>query len=396
MRDRRFLWWGLGIVLAVGLLFGAPVLAETKKPIKIGAIFDLTGFLAALGEDSKRGALLAFEQAGYRVAGRPIKFIYEDGASAPAATMDKARKLVETDKVAVTFGPVHSGCGAAIAGYLDKMKVPNLSISHHGDNMPLKHQWMWLSCGILRQGAYAGGIYAYEELGYRTVTTIGTDFVAGWDFIGGFVEGFKDRGGKVVQKQWFPPPTKDFTSYIVALKPADVVATCTIGAACLGFYPQYNELGVKMPTFSVLADPLSPSIAKQLGNLNKGLVARGNWFHTGDNPGNKEFVQAYKKKWGEIPGEKSAGAFATVQIILKALSDTGGDTSPQALRKALMEVSVDTINGHITFTPERVAVFTYPIAKVDENLVPRVVAEYRVRSDKVGDKMVVKLVKRVF
>jgi len=375
------------------LLLGVHVQAQVEKPIKIGAIFDLTGPLAPLGEDSKRGALLAFEQVGNRVAGRPIEFIFDDGASDPTTTLDKARKLVETDKVAVTFGPVHSGCGEAIAGYLDRVKVPNLSISHHSDNMPLKRQWMWLSAGILRQGAYAGGIYAYEGLGYRTVTTIGSDYVAGRDFIAGFVQGFQEKGGKVVQQQWFPIGTRDYTSFIVALKPADFVAAFTTGAECLAFYRQYNELGGKMPLFSVTADPLSPSIAKQLGNLTKGMVARGNWYPTDDTPGNKEFVQAYQKKWGEIPGEKSAGAFVTAQIILKALTEARGDTSSEVLRKALIEVSLDTIHGRITFTPDRVAVFTYPIAKVDDNLVPRVVARYSVRADKVGDKMVVKIVK---
>lgn len=396
MKNRGLLLCGVWIACFMSLLLGVPAQPQTEKPIKIGAIFDMTGTTAALGEDSKRGALLAFEQAGYRVAGRPIEFIFEDGASDPTTTLDKARKLVETDKVAITFGPVHSGCGEAIAGYMDKVKVPNLSISHHSDNMPLKRQWMWLSCGILRQGAYAGGIYAYEQLGYRTVTTIGGDWVAGREFVGGFVQGFQEKGGKVVQQQWSPIGTKDYSPFILALKPADFIAFHMQGTECLAFFPQYKELGIKMPRFAINSDPLSPSVARQLGNHNKGLVARGNWFPTDDTPGNKEFVQAYQKKWGDIPGEKSAGAFVTTQIILKALTNVRGDTSPERLHKALTEVSLDTIHGHITFTPDRVAVFTYPIAQVDDNLVHRVVARYLVRSDKVGDKMVVKLVKRVF
>jgi branched-chain amino acid transport system substrate-binding protein len=196
MRDRRFVWFGVGIVLLLVVLLGASVQSASERPIKIGAIFDLTGTLAPLGEDSKRGAQLALEQAGYRVAGRPIEFIFEDGASDPTTTLDKTRKLVETDKVAVTFGPVHSGCGEAIAGYLDRVKVPNLSISHHSDNMPLKRQWMWLSCGILRQGVYAGGLYAAEGLGFKTVTTIASDYVAGRDFTAGFLQGFQEKGGE--------------------------------------------------------------------------------------------------------------------------------------------------------------------------------------------------------
>ena len=396
MRSRKSVWWGAGVIALFVILLGVGVQSAPEKPIKIGAIFDLTGTLAPLGEDSKRGAQLALEQAGNRVAGKPIEFIFEDGASDPTTTLDKTRKLVETDKVAVTFGPVHSGCGEAIAGYLDRVKVPNLSISHHSDNMPLKRQWMWLSCGILRQGAYAGGLYAAEGLGYKTVATIGSDYVAGRDFVAGFLQGFQEKGGKVVQQQWFPQGTKDFTPFVVGLKQADFVAVFATGAECLGFFRQYNELGGKIQLFALTADPLSPSIAKQLGNLTKGMVARGNWFPTAETPGNKEFVQAYQKKFGDIPGEKSAGAFVTTQIILKALTDTRGDTSPEVLKKALINVSFDTIHGQIAFTQDRVAIFTYPIVKVDANLVPKVVAQYTVRADKAGDKMEVKLVKRVF
>jgi branched-chain amino acid transport system substrate-binding protein len=396
MRDRRFVLVWVGIALLLVVLIGASVQSAPERPIKIGAIFDLTGTLAPLGEDSKRGALLALEQAGYRVAGKPVEFVFEDGASDPTTSLDKARKLVDTDKVVATFGPVHSGCGEAIAGYLDRVKVPNLSISHHSDNMPLKRQWMWLSCGILRQGAYAGGMYAFEGAGFKTVTTIASDYVAGRDFVAGFVQGFQEKGGKVIQQQWFPQGTKDYTPFIVGLQPADFVAVFTTGAECLGFFRQYGELGGKMPLFSITADPLSPSIAKQLGNLTKGMIARGNWYPTDETPGNKEFVQSYQKKYGDIPGEKSAGAFVATQIILKALADTRGETSSDLLHKALVNVSFDTIHGRIAFTQDRVAIFTYPIAKVDTNLVPKVVARYTVRADKAGDKMAVKLVNRVF
>ena len=58
MKNRRLLWCGVGIASLMGLLLGVHVQAQLEKPIKIGAIFDLTGTLAPLGEDSKRGALL--------------------------------------------------------------------------------------------------------------------------------------------------------------------------------------------------------------------------------------------------------------------------------------------------------------------------------------------------
>lgn len=71
---------------------------------------------------------------------------------------------------------------------------------------------------------------AYEKLGYRTATTIGADYVAGHDFIGGFVQAFEERGGKVIQQQWYPMGATDFTSYIINLKKADCLVAWLPGS----------------------------------------------------------------------------------------------------------------------------------------------------------------------
>ena len=145
----------------------------------------MTGFLAPIGTDSQKGALLAFEQAGNKVGGKQLQLVWEDGGSHPATTMDKARKLVEVDKVKLIIGPIDSGAALGMASYLDKVKVPNVSIAFHSDDMPLAHGWMFVTGGLLRQGAYASGVYAYEKLGYRTAATLCQDYVAGHEIDSG-------------------------------------------------------------------------------------------------------------------------------------------------------------------------------------------------------------------
>ena len=36
------------------------------------------------------------------------------------------------------------------------------------------------------------------------------------------MQGFIDSGGQVIQKQWVPIGTQDFSPYLAAMKPADV------------------------------------------------------------------------------------------------------------------------------------------------------------------------------
>ncbi len=400
MKARSLFWCGVVIGIIMIFLSSSSVRgwaqSKEKGSIKIGAIFDLTGFLAPLGADSQQGAILALEKAGYKVAGRPVEFIREDGASDIDPTLDKARKLVESDKVCLIIGPIHSGAVLGMAGYLDRVSVPNLNIAYTPEALSLEHQWVWQVSGQLRQGTYPSGVYAYEKLGYRTATTLAQDYVAGREFIAGFAQAFKERGGNVIQEQWYPNGTTDFTSYIINLKKADCLAAWFPGADAFGAFRQLKELGNKTPIIQPEDGGIttSPPAMKELGNSIVGVDVTALYSYTADTPGNKEFVQAYKTRWnGAIPGPMSGAAYTTTQIALEALRKTGGDTSPQALRKALSEISIDTVRGHISFNKDRVAVFTCFIVKVDKDLVPKVVGEYRVKSDKVGNKMVVSIVK---
>jgi len=400
MKPIRLLWGG--IVVSLVIVFLSSFLLRTwaqpreKGPIKIGGIFDLTGFLAPLGADSQQGAILAFEKVGYKVAGRPIEFIREDGACNTDTTLDKARKLVEADKVCLIIGPIHSGAVLGMSGYLDRVKVPNLNIAYTPEALPLEHQSVWQVSGTLRQGTYASGVYAYEKLGYRTATTLAQDYVAGREFIEGFVQAFQERGGKVIQQQWYPAGTTDFTSYLISLKKADCLVPWFPGADAFAGFRQLKELGIKMPVIMPEdgGATTSPPAMKELGDSIVGIDVTALYGYTCDTPGNKEFVEAYKKRWnGALPGPMSGAAYATAQVALEALKKAGGDTSPQALSKALYGVSLNTIRGPISFNRDRIAVFTCFIVKVGKDLVPRVVGQYVVRGDKVGNKIVVGLAK---
>jgi len=96
---------------AVGILVSLWFTGETayaqKDTLKIGMVTDLTGFLNVNGVHIRQAALMALEDADYTVAGKKIEFIVEDEAGSPAIAMDKARKLVESDKVCAFLGPLH-------------------------------------------------------------------------------------------------------------------------------------------------------------------------------------------------------------------------------------------------------------------------------------------------
>ena len=141
------------IGILVSSLFTGHMAYAQKEPIKIGLITDLTGFLNINGIVIRQAAIMALEEINYTVGDRKVELIVEDEAGSPAVAMDKARKLVETDKVCLFLGPFHGGAVAALAGYAEKVQTPQVVTwySIPGDQM-LKLHWTWVPFGSLESG----------------------------------------------------------------------------------------------------------------------------------------------------------------------------------------------------------------------------------------------------
>ena len=119
---RKVLCMLFAVMLLVAFFARGAIAAE--KEIRIGFITDLTSMLSINGISMRQAAILAMEEVGYKVAGKPAKLLVEDEASDPAIAMDKARRLVETDKIALLLGPFHGGCSSAVAEYVNRTRTP--------------------------------------------------------------------------------------------------------------------------------------------------------------------------------------------------------------------------------------------------------------------------------
>src|SRR5690606_7140922 len=85
---------------------GTGTAAVGNDPIKVGILHSLSGTMAVSEVAVKDADLMAIEEinAAGGVLGRQIEPIVEDGASDWPTFAEKARKLIESDNVAVTFG----------------------------------------------------------------------------------------------------------------------------------------------------------------------------------------------------------------------------------------------------------------------------------------------------
>ena len=394
MKDKKGIWMLVSLLVIISLLIGsfscAPA-APKEETIKIGGLFELTGLISTCGVQESQAVIVALEQVGYEVAGKKIEYFEEDTGTDVAMTMDKVRKLVERDKVGITIGPTWGPSGQAMAPYLQRMQVPALAISAYQDELaPFRS--FWLTTGLLRGQTYSMGVYAYEELGYRTASVMSQDWSAMFQYADGFVMGFEESGGEVIQHQFPPIGTFDYTPYIVKLEDADVLAVEIIGAEEIAVVQQLKEQGVwgKMPVvLPTEVGLLDPPMLEAVGEAAVGLVCEAHYRWGAPTTGNEEFVAAYKERWGYYPGGYAGMAYAATQVALNAIERTGGDMSYDALSKALDETDLDTVRGHVSFTEQRVGITEARIVRIVNMISPQefvidTIARYKVTPELVG------------
>ncbi len=350
----------------------APAPAE---PIKIGHMRPLTGHMAATGKRMIEGGAFAFEKAGYEVAGRKIEVIVADSGANPAMALDAAKKLVEHDKVSMIIGPTVAGTVMAVSNYMSKAGIP-LIISNPAPEGIIfeKHQWTFMSGGSYSQASSPMGVFAYEELGYKTVTVITGDWQAGHTFLGAFMGGYKSKGGEVIQEQYPPFDAADFAPYLASLKDADAVAAWFDGVTSIRFLSQFHELGIRkrMPLLAAFHGSFfAPFILRELPPAASEAIV-GEYCPTPYSPlldteVNKRFVEEWEAKFGELPEDTDTGPYSGVLVALAALEATGGDTSPDKLREAILGVEIESPEGPIRFDQgTKCAIKTYYIGKVEK------------------------------
>ena len=115
------------LIFAVAMLTG--VQAADKKPLKVGAIFSVTGKASWLGDPEKKTVMMIVDEVNKAggVNGFPLEVMVEDDEGLEPKAVNAAEKLINKENVLAIVGPSVSGCSLAIKPICDNAKIPNVS-----------------------------------------------------------------------------------------------------------------------------------------------------------------------------------------------------------------------------------------------------------------------------
>ena len=110
--------------------------ARAADAVRIGLNNPLTGPYAALGKNEQIGCQMALEAINAKggILGRPVELVVEDSTSGDAGVaVQKARKLIDGDKVDFLLGNVNSALSLAIAEVSNEKGILHIVPGGHTD-----------------------------------------------------------------------------------------------------------------------------------------------------------------------------------------------------------------------------------------------------------------------
>lgn len=337
------------LILAAGLAFGSPVMAQTT----IGAVIPLSGASATQGEDQRRGIEIAVEEvnAAGGVLGKPLKVLIEDSGGRPPSALDAAKKLVAVDKVPAVIGEYSSGITLPMAAYLMQEGKIHINIGSSSNKV---RQIGPTSFSVIGLEAVSSKFSAADALamGWKKVVVVGPNNAYGHGMAEGFKEEFEKIGGSVVSTLLY---TEGQTSYRRELQQAaqfkpDAFIYSAYGKDAALINREAFELGVnKTPWYAIYftmctADSKPEFVTGQYG-MDLNFIGAGG----------KGYEEAYKKKYGMGFKTSFSGYGYDAVKVFAAAANKAGSVEPAAVKAALVEVgkNYEGATGTIVFDADR-------------------------------------------
>ena len=356
------------------------VSAQAAEAVKVGVLHSLSGTMA-ISETSLRDVLLfTFDEinAAGGVMGKKIEPVVVDGASNWPLFAEKAKQLLDQDKVSVTFGCWTSVSRKSVLPVFEEKKgLLFYPVQYEGEEMSPN---IFYTAEAVNQQATPAVDYLLEE-GKKKFYLIGSDYVypqttnlilleyllskgVPIENIGG---GFtKDASGKIISAGKYTPfGHTDYQQIVSEIKQfaasgdACIISTLN-GDTNVPFFKEYAAAGLDaescpVVSFSVSEDEFRGLPASQL----VGQLGCWTYFQSIKSPENAKFIKSFQA-WlakSDVPGIVKEGRVTCSPMVLsyngvylwKAAVEKAGSFEVEKVMAALKGgISFDGPGGKVT------------------------------------------------
>ncbi|AUS98842.1 ethanolamine utilization protein EutJ [Clostridium thermosuccinogenes] len=316
---------------------------STGDTIKIGLNYELSGGVAAYGQSSRDGILMAFDEINAKggVLGKKIEPVVMDNSSKADEATSVTTKLVNKEKVVAVLGPATSGAFKATIPAATKRKVPAISSSATADDVTVDKngvkEYAFKTCfNDAFQGTSMANFASKTLNASKAVilTDNANDYSKG--LAKSFKETFTANGGTIVAEEAFVADEKDFNAVLTKIKGMDfdVIYLPAYYEEVGLIIKQARDLGIDKPFLG--GDGYdSPELIKIAGASALNNVFFSNHYSSQDTDAKVvEFVENFKAKYGKEPDAFHALGYDLGYFIADAI-ERAGEADSVKIKEAL-------------------------------------------------------------
>jgi branched-chain amino acid transport system substrate-binding protein len=359
---KRRIWMGISILMSLALMLSvhAGVAAAAGKEAKIGLAFSMTGAAAGYGATQKNGVQLAVDEINAAAGADGLKLIpiFEDDASTPQQGTNVFNKFINADKVSLIIGPTLSNTAQVADRIAQTAGVPVLGISNTAKGITEIGDYIFRD-SLTENVVIPNTIkVAKEKLKISKVALFyGNDDAftkAGYE---AFKKALQDAGITILNEQTFAKGDRDFSPQLTQIKAQnpDAIVVSALVEEASGIVSQARKLDIP-PSVPIIGGNgfNSPNLMKNAGEEAEGVIVGAAWNASAATPINRKFVEAFNSKFGSMPDQFAAQAYAGVYIAYEAIRKASSPDDRKAIRDALLGIKgVNTVLGTFSFTAGR-------------------------------------------
>ena len=321
--------------------------AEPPPAFKISAIIGLSGPLAVIGADMRRGVEVALEERGNKVNGVPIEITWDDSEGKPQVTVQKASQRI-AQGTSMIFGEIGSPPTIALSSLTEQRQVP-LLVTFAADNAlttPGRLHWTFrtgknVSSTVLSTAGLSGQNHVKKVFG------ITPDYDAARDSWNVFKAYAAQHGIEIVGEEFHPTPNRDFSILIdkAVRSGADGLFITSQGSDAVTLLKQGAEVGLKDKMSLFGGGVVDEVIMRAVGAAGVGVGSTIRYHWTEDFPANAAFVERYRKRFGENPSANAGDAYDGMRWWLRVVEKTGSWDKKDWIAAMEGSVTQDSIEG---------------------------------------------------
>lgn len=341
-------------VLIAGTVFAA-------SPIKIGALFSVSGPASFLGEPERNTAemmVAEINKAG-GIKGRKLELIVYDTQGDATKAVQAVNKLIKDDKVVAIIGPSTTGDSMAVIPVVEKAEIPLISCAAGIKITDPVKKWVFKTAQ--NDALAVARIFEYlkkQKIDKISILTVSDGF--GSSGREQLVLQAKESGFQIISDETYGPKDMDMTAQLTKIRGSNAQAII-----CWGTNPgpaivarNVKQLGIKLPLF-MSHGVSSKKFIELAGDAAEGIILPSGRVIVANQMPDKDpqkkallsYVNSYQKLY-KVEGDHFGGHAWDAMMLLKGAIEKGGD-SPAAIRDQLEKTTKFAgIGGTFSYSPQ--------------------------------------------